>query len=154
MLQAIGDRIKGLSAHLPTGGRLRAAGIVVGIYLLLAVLLGGFGLHRFYVGRKKSGLVWLLTGGVFFVGWIYDILLVATGELVDGEGNRVVYWRGYRDDGGGSSSAHIASQRRLMMRTQSADRPSVLTEPSRSLPYRPCATRRSRCEPRDSVSLW
>ena len=91
--------------------------------LLLTVLLGGFGLHRFYVGRKKSGLVWLLTGGVFFVGWIYDIVLVATGELLDGDGRRVVCWRGYREGGGGSSSAHMASQRRLMMRTQSAEAP-------------------------------
>jgi TM2 domain-containing membrane protein YozV len=39
---------------------------------LLQAFLGVFGLHRFYLGKWVTGLVWLLTGGLLGVGWIYD----------------------------------------------------------------------------------
>ena len=32
--------------------------------------------QRFYVGRPMSGLVWLLTGGLFGVGWLIDVFLI------------------------------------------------------------------------------
>jgi len=41
---------------------------------LLHVFLGLFGIHRFYLGKWISGLVYLLTGGIFGLGWIYDWL--------------------------------------------------------------------------------
>jgi TM2 domain-containing membrane protein YozV len=42
-------------------------------------ILGGFGvlgLHRFYLGRWVSGLIWLFTGGVFMVGAIIDLFVI------------------------------------------------------------------------------
>lgn len=39
---------------------------------ILLTFLGVFGVHRFYMGKWLSGLVWLLTGGLFAVGWLYD----------------------------------------------------------------------------------
>jgi hypothetical protein len=33
-------------------------------------------LQRFYVGRPVSGLVWLLTGGLFGIGWVIDFFLI------------------------------------------------------------------------------
>jgi TM2 domain-containing membrane protein YozV len=48
---------------------------------LLHVFLGVLGLHRFYLGFWVSGLIWLLTGGIFFVGWLYDWLTL--NELVE-----------------------------------------------------------------------
>lgn len=39
---------------------------------LLLVFLGVFGIHRFYMGKWVSGLVYLLSGGVFLIGIIYD----------------------------------------------------------------------------------
>ena len=36
-------------------------------------LIGGLlGVHKFYLGRPVVGLIYLFTGGLFFVGWIID----------------------------------------------------------------------------------
>lgn len=39
---------------------------------ILQTFLGVFGIHRFYQGKIGTGLIWLLTGGLFLVGWLYD----------------------------------------------------------------------------------
>lgn len=54
--------------------------------LLLCVLLGFLGIHRFYVNRPLSGLVWLLTGGCLGIGYIIDIVNIASGTFKDSEG--------------------------------------------------------------------
>ncbi len=44
-------------------------------YLLWAGCFAGlFGLHRFYVGKWATGILWMLTGGLFMIGQIYDLL--------------------------------------------------------------------------------
>jgi len=40
---------------------------------LLLVFLGVFGIHRFYMGKWLTGLVWMFTGGLFGIGWLYDL---------------------------------------------------------------------------------
>ena len=39
---------------------------------LLLTFLGVFGVHRFYMGKWVSGLIYLCTGGLFLFGIIYD----------------------------------------------------------------------------------
>jgi TM2 domain-containing membrane protein YozV len=40
---------------------------------LLLTFLGLFGIHRFYLGKWITGLVYLLSGGLFGFGWLYDL---------------------------------------------------------------------------------
>lgn len=41
---------------------------------ILLVFLGLFGIHRFYQGKILKGLLYLMSGGLFGVGWLYDLL--------------------------------------------------------------------------------
>jgi TM2 domain-containing membrane protein YozV len=40
---------------------------------ILLTFLGVFGVHRFYLGKWISGLVWLFTCGLFLLGLLYDL---------------------------------------------------------------------------------
>ena len=39
---------------------------------ILLTFLGFFGIHRMYLGKWLSGIVYLLTGGIFGLGYLYD----------------------------------------------------------------------------------
>lgn len=39
---------------------------------ILQTFLGVFGAHRFYQGKWITGLLWLVTGGFFLIGWLVD----------------------------------------------------------------------------------
>ena len=51
-------------------------------YLLWGLWLLGFaGIHRFYLGKPISGLIWFFTWGLFGIGQIFDLLLIP--EMVE-----------------------------------------------------------------------
>jgi TM2 domain-containing membrane protein YozV len=39
---------------------------------ILLTFLGLFGVHRFYLEKWVTGIIWLLTGGLLLLGYVYD----------------------------------------------------------------------------------
>lgn len=62
------------------------------VAVILGVLGGVFGFHRFYVGRAQSGVLMVLTAGGLGMWWLYDMVMLLAGEFRDSEGLRVRNW--------------------------------------------------------------
>lgn len=56
------------------------------VALILCIFLGIIGVHHFYVGKIGMGILYLFTGGLFGIGWIIDIIKIASGTFTDGAG--------------------------------------------------------------------
>jgi len=54
--------------------------------LLLSILVGQFGVDRFYLGYIGLGILKLLTLGGCWIWWLIDIILIATKNLKDADG--------------------------------------------------------------------
>lgn len=54
--------------------------------LLITIFLVGLGVHRFMAGKIGTGIIWLLTGGCCGIGYIIDIVQVATGKFTKKDG--------------------------------------------------------------------
>ena len=39
---------------------------------ILLTFLGIFGIHRLYLGKWITAIIWFLTGGLFLLGYLYD----------------------------------------------------------------------------------
>lgn len=48
------------------------------VALILCIFLGIFGMHRFYEGKKVTGLIYFFTFGLLGIGWLFDLILIAT----------------------------------------------------------------------------
>lgn len=57
--------------------------------LLLCIFLGGLGVHRFYVGKIGTGILWMITGGVFGIGYLVDLIKIICGKFTDKSGNLI-----------------------------------------------------------------
>lgn len=60
--------------------------------LLLAIFLGVFGAHRFYVGKTGTGVLMAVTLGGLGLWWLYDIILIASQAFRDADGRLVNSW--------------------------------------------------------------
>jgi len=63
-----------------------------GVALVLAIFGGPMGLHRFYTGRWKTGLGMLATMGGLGIWWLYDLVLIGSGEFRDANKLRLSSW--------------------------------------------------------------
>lgn len=59
------------------------------IALGLCLVGGCVGLHRFYVGKIGTGVVYLLTGGGFFFGALADFFSILFGYFRDKSGRKL-----------------------------------------------------------------
>jgi TM2 domain-containing membrane protein YozV len=56
------------------------------IALLLNILFGVLGGHRFYVGKRWSGLLMLVTGGCIGIGVLLDLIWIVNNKFTDKQG--------------------------------------------------------------------
>lgn len=61
------------------------------IALLLCLLFGTFGVHRFYLGKIGTGFLYLCTYGLFGVGYVVDLVVLLIGRPRDKQG-QIVQW--------------------------------------------------------------
>jgi hypothetical protein len=69
--------------------------------------LGVFGLHRFYVGKTKTGIAMLVTFGGFTIWWLYDMVLLLTGEFRDADDLPLRNWSIDDSRGPGRSNPRV-----------------------------------------------
>jgi len=56
------------------------------VAFLLCFFLGYLGIHRFYVGKIGTGILYLLTGGLLGIGYLVDWIVILCGGFKDSYG--------------------------------------------------------------------
>ena len=59
---------------------------------LLFFFLAWLGIHRFYVGKIGTAILYIITLGGLGVWWIVDLILIVTGSFTDDHGQKITQW--------------------------------------------------------------
>lgn len=56
------------------------------IALILCYFVGVWGIHRFYVGKTGTGILYILTLSFCGLGWLLDMISIVRGTFKDKQG--------------------------------------------------------------------
>ncbi len=59
---------------------------------LLCFFFGSFGVHRFYVGKVGTGVLWIVTLGWLGIGTLIDFIMIIAGTFKDKNGLKLTEW--------------------------------------------------------------
>jgi len=59
------------------------------VALLLLIFLGYLGVHRFYVGKVGTGVLYFFTFALFGIGWWIDLIMIILGSFKDSTGKEL-----------------------------------------------------------------
>ncbi|MHC4424903.1 MAG: protein kinase domain-containing protein [Planctomycetota bacterium] len=108
---------------------------------------GVCGLQRFYVGKIGTGILWFLTGGLFGIGQLIDVIMIVVGQFKDRYGLPLVIWQDETELG--TQKPSPAAQPPVVERDVAAaiaqpreavQSPSVEDLPTPPAPYVPATT--------------
>ena len=51
--------------------------------ITMCIVFGWLGIHRYYVGKVGTGIIFMFTFGLFGIGWIHDTVKLATNTFTD-----------------------------------------------------------------------
>lgn len=88
------DKETGLTSGQKSKAPARVSSKNYTVALLLAIFLGVLGIHRFYVGKTGTGVLWLLTAGFLGIGWLVDVVWLLGNCFEDWEDAPVVSEKG------------------------------------------------------------
>ena len=93
-----------------------------GVALVLGVVGGWLGMHRFYVGKPGTGLAMLCTLGGLGMWWLYDLVLLAAGDFRDADDLPLRNWGVDEPAGFGVGGGERAAERREIGRASCRER--------------------------------
>ena len=87
--------------------------VAIAYLLWLCSGCGALGFHRFYLGKVGTGIVWMLSGGLFGIGCLYDAVTLYqqkvwdTGVLAAGVHTVTIEWSGTKNESATGTNINV-----------------------------------------------